>query len=223
MIPRIGIGQLCGFLFLFVLITTMLSYSMAGAPLDGEDVTNTLRAVAKSGKKYRTSIVFDLVSHVSIVVLAGVLYLAFSPYNRSLALMGTVLRVAEGTIIAFNEVNNIILLAVAQKFVSAAGAEATALETMGRSLVLAEHWGYKIGLAFFALGSLLYAILFVSSGAVPRALGWWGVVASLLASADVWLSLVNPNWRMVSFVTILPYEVALGVWLLLRGGQIGQP
>ena len=223
MFSKIGIGQLCGFLFLFILLTTMLSKSMAGAPLDREDVANTLRTMAEGGRRFRTSIVFDLVSHVSIVALAGVLYLAFSPYNRSLALLGTLWRVAEGTIIAFNEVNNIMLLAAAQRFVSAAGAEAVALETMGRSLILAEDWGYKIGLAFFALGSLLYAILFVSSGAVPRALGWWGVVASLLASADVLLNLINPNLRMTIFVAILPYEVALGVWLLLRGGQIGQP
>lgn len=223
MIPRIGIGQLCGLLFLFVLITTILSKSMAGAPLEPADVANTLGRVAEGANKYRTSIVFDLVSHISIVALAGVLYLAFSSYNRPLALLGTVWRVAEGTIIAFNEVNNIILLTVARRFVSSAGAEAVALETMGHSLILAEDWGYKIGLAFFALGSLLYAILFVSSGAVPRALAWWGVIASLLASADIWLNLINPNWRMVSFVAILPYEVALGIWLILRGGQIGQP
>ena len=76
MIPRIGIGQLCGLLFLFVLITTILSKSMAGAPLEPADVANTLGRVAEGANKYRTSIVFDLVSHISIVALAGVLYLA---------------------------------------------------------------------------------------------------------------------------------------------------
>jgi hypothetical protein len=139
---------------------------------------------------------------------------------RSLAFLGTLWRVAEGTIIAFTELNNIILLAVAQKFVSATGAEAVTLETLGRTLIVAEDWGFKIGLAFFALGSLLYGILFVSSGVVPRALGWWGVFASLLAAAAVWLNLINPNLRMISFLAIMPYEVVLGIWLLLRGGQI---
>ena len=45
MFSKIAIGQLCGFLFLFILLTTMLSKSMAGAPLDPEDVPNTLGAV----------------------------------------------------------------------------------------------------------------------------------------------------------------------------------
>jgi len=72
------------------------------------------------------------------------------------------------------------LLAVAFKFVSAMGAETVTLETLGRALIVAEVWGFKIGLAFFALGSLLYGILFVSTGAVPRALGWWGADRSVV-------------------------------------------
>ena len=149
----LGTGQR-EFLYLFVLLTSVLSKFLAGDPFDPENVPNTLRTVAEGGKKFRASIVVDLVSHVSIVALAGVLYLAFSPHNRSLALLGMLWRVAEGTIITLNEANNIMLLAVAQKFVSATGNEVVALETMGRSLILAEDWGYKIGLAFFALGSL---------------------------------------------------------------------
>jgi hypothetical protein len=223
MLSGIGIGQLCGFLFLFILVTTGLSFGTAGAPLDALDVPKTLGTVASSGKRFRTSIVLDLLSHVSIVALAAALYLAFSPYNRSLALLGTLWRGAEGTIIALNEVNSIVLLGVAQKFVAATGAEAVALEAMGRTLMLTEDWGYKIGLVFFALGSLTYGILFVSSGAVPRALGWFGVVASLLACAGIWANLINPNRTMVSLVAMIPYEIALGIWLLLRGGQIGQP
>ena len=38
----------------------------------------------------------------------------------------------------------------------------------------------------------MYGILFVSSGAVPPILGWWAVVASLLAVVGRWLALVNP-------------------------------
>ena len=168
MLSNIGIGQVCGFLFLFILLTTALSMAVAGGTLDQEDVPKTLGTVARSSKRFRMSIVLDLLSHVSIVALAAALYLAFSPYNRSLALVGTLWRVAEGTIIAFNEVNSIVLLGVAQKFVAATGAEAVPLEAMGRTLMLRDEWGYKIGVAFFGLGSLMYGILFVSSGATPR-------------------------------------------------------
>ena len=132
---------------------------------------------------------------------------------------------AEGVIIAFNEIKNVVLLAVALKFISAMGAEAVTLETLGRALIVAEDWGLKIGLAFFALGWLMYGILFVSSGAVPPVLGWWAVVASLLAVVGRWLALVSPDVGLVSasFVPIMLFEVVFGVWLLFRGGQIGPP
>ncbi len=225
MFQTIGIGQVCGFLYLFIIVTTMVSKSLAGAALDPEDVPTTLGAVAEGGKRFRLSVVFDLTSHVSIVALAGALYLAFSPYNRSLAILGMLLRVAEGTIIAFTELNNILLLSVAQQFVSATGAKAVALETMGRTLILAEAWGLKIGLAFFALGWLMYGVLFVSTGVVPSGLAWWALVASLLAVVGRWMALAGSDVALVSisFVPIMLFELVFGVWLLFQGGQIGLP
>ena len=97
-----------------------------------------------------------------------------------------------------------------------------AVESMGRTVISMGEWGYKIGLAFFVIGSLMYAILFVTSGAIPIALGWFGVIASLLAAGGVLLSLLNPNLSMVSFLVMIPYEFVLGFWLLIWGGQIGQ-
>jgi hypothetical protein len=184
---------------------------------------NALSALAQSAKKFRINIAVDLVSHFSIIALAGLLYLAFSPYNKSLALLGTLWRVAEGTIMALNEVNYIMLLAVAQKFVSATGTEPGVMEAIGRTLIQAEDWGLKIGLAFLALGHLVYAILFISSGAVPLALGWFGVLASVLAAGGILLNIINPNISMAAAVILIPYELVLGIWLLLRGGQLVAP
>ena len=225
MFSEIGIGQLCGFLYLFILFTSALSKGLAGAPLDSEAVSGTLGAVAKGSKRFQFSIVLDLASHASIVALAGALSLAFSPYNRSLALLGSLWRVAEGTILALNEVNSVVLLAIARRYASATGTEAVTLETLGRARIVADDWGFKTGLALLALGSLLYGILFVTSGAVPPLLAWWGLVAGFLAVAGTWSALfiadVPMVLRMVSFVPIILFELVFGIWLLFWGGQIG--
>jgi hypothetical protein len=225
MLSKISAGQVCGFLYLFILLTSALSKGLAGAPLDPGDASGTLGAVAEGGRRFRSSVALDLVSHAAIFALAGALYLTFSPYNQSLALVAMLWRAAEGTILTLNEVSSAVLLAVAQKFVSATGAEAVSLETLGRALMVADEWGFKTGLAFFALGSLLYGILFLSSGAVPPVLGWWSVAAGLLAVAGTWLALFIPALPVVlktaTFVPIILFELVFGVWLLFRGGQIG--
>ena len=222
MLSKFSIGQLCGFLFLFILFTSILSKATAGVPLDSDNVSESLQKTAADSKKFRISIVFDLISHVSIIALAGALFLAFSQYNQTLAFMGTLFRVVEGTIIAFSEISGLMLLAVAQQYVSAGGTETAALESLGRILILAEDWGLKIGLIFLGFGSLLYAILFVTSSAVPRALGWWGIIAGVLAAGGILLSLVNPKIKMLGILVMIPYEIVLGIWLLFRGGQIGR-
>lgn len=50
-----------------------------------------------------------------------------------MAFLGTLFRVVEGTIIALNEVNKLLLLFVANRFVTASGAEADALRKPGAS------------------------------------------------------------------------------------------
>jgi hypothetical protein len=222
MLSKFSVGQLCGFLFLFILFTSILSKATAGTPLDPDNVSESFQNTLGSSKKFRISIVLDLISHVSIIALAGALYLAFSPYNQPLASIGTLWRVVEGTIIAFSEISGLIFLALSQQFVSAAGTEVVALESLGRVLILAEDWGLKIGLIFLGFGSLLYGILFVTSESVPGVLGWWGIIASALAIGGILLSLINPEIKMVGILFLIPYEIVLGIWLLFRGGQIGE-
>ena len=221
MLSKISTGQLCGFLFLFILLTSALSQALAGGALDPADIPGTMSRVTGSVKKFRLSVVIDLISHVSIIALAAMLFIAFSPFNRSLALLGTMWRVAEGTILALNEVNNLVLLDVSQKSASATGNQSVVLESIGRMLISTEGWGLKIGLVFLVAGSLVYAILFVTSGAIPLALGWFGVIASILAAGGILLNMINPNLTMASFLILIPYEIVLGFWLLFRGGQIG--
>ncbi len=218
---KISIGQLCGFLFLFILFTSILSKATAGTPLDPDNVSESFQNTFGNSLKFRISIVLDLISHVSIIALAGALYLAFSPYNQPLASIGTLWRVAEGTIIAFSEISGLIFIAVAQQYGSALGSEKFALESLGRVLIMSEDWGLKIGLIFLGAGSLIYAILFVKSGTVPLFLGWWGIISSILAIGGILLSLINPNIKMVGILIMIPYEIILGFWLLFKGGQIG--
>ena len=228
---KVDIGRACGFLFLFVLLTSAVSGALWSTPLDPADSADALNAIAASGLQFRASIVIDLISHVSIIALAAALFLSFASYNKTLAMLGILWRVVEGIILALNEMVKSVLLIVAQDFVSATGTEAVALETMGRTLLIIEQWSYGIGMTFFALGSLMFAILFVTQKAVPLTIGRLGVIASLLAVAETWIGLAIPDYLfgassnpllLLLFLPIMLYEVILGIWLV-RGGLKSNP
>jgi len=220
MLSEIGLKRLTGFLFLFILVTSVLSGGLAvELNADPDQIANTLRNIAEDPGKYRTSITFDLVSHMAIIAIASALYLTFNKNNRQLALFGTLWRVVEGVIMAFTELNNFVLLEVAQNFLSATGTRAVTLETSAQSIILVSNWGVTIGLAFLALGALAYNVLFILSKAVPRPLGWLGIVASVVGVAGALAGFVIPNLLFVLtagiFIMML-YEIALGIWLLSR-------
>ena len=216
MLSEKGIKRLTGFLFLFILATSALSGGLT-VELDPDQIANTLRNIAEDPGKYRISIAFDLVSHMAIIAIASALYLTFNKYNRQLALFGTLWRVVEGVIMAFTELNNFVLLEVAQNFLSATGTKAVALETSAQSIILVSNLGVTIGLAFLVLGHLAYSILFVSSKAVPRPLSWLGVVASIIGIVGTLLGLVIPNLLFIltgGIIIVMLYEIVLGIWLL---------
>lgn len=75
----------------------------------------------------------------------------------------------------------------------------------------------NIGAIFFAVGSTVFAWLFLRGRVIPIWMAWLGVVASGLLVAVLPLQLAGYlDGTLVSFVWLpmLAYEVPLGIWLL---------
>ncbi len=98
-------------------------------------------------------------------------------------------------------------------------------------LQLASGWdAYYIGLAFYALSTLLFSWLFFQSRYIPRILAAWGVLASLFEGVCAFAYLndrrfgavVSVNWYEMP--TAL-FELALCIWILWtrwRAAKIGK-
>ncbi len=147
------------------------------------------------------------------------LLLVFSSHNRLLALMGTLGFASAGVILAVHDIPWFALPSVAEGFVAASGNEAASLQDTGRVLMLTANWGLSIGVTFLGLGALALGVLIVLTGAVPRALGWLGMVAVLM-SVGAWLPRVDEDLYWAFALLALPYmlwQLGLGVWLIVRG------
>lgn len=86
------------------------------------------------------------------------------------------------------------------------------------------------GAFFFAIGSTIFAWLFVRGRLVPAALAWLGVAASLLivivfplqragvfGAGGSWASAAT--W--IPWMPMLVFEVTLAFWLLIKGTEAG--
>ena len=157
------------------------------------------------------------IEHGSIIALAVMLFIAFSPYNMILAVIWTISRITEGLIVFYNEKNYWGLLKLARQYSVSSGAEKNSLIDLGRSILRTQNSRLAFAQIFFTIGTLSYSILFVTSGVVPEIIGWFGIVASILYGFANGIILVKPHKAKQFFsvgLLILIFELILGGWLL---------
>lgn len=79
---------------------------------------------------------------------------------------------------------------------------------------------------FFAVGSLLFCLLLLRGRVIPTGLAWLGVIASVVLVVILPLQLAglfggSMNWSASAtwlvWLPMLVFEVALSLWLLVRG------
>ena len=158
-----------------------------------------------------------LIEHVSIIALAVILFIVFSPYNLILGVLWTIFRIGEGLIQIYNKKNYWGLLITAKKYSGTSGAEKNELIDIGHRILKTKNSSFTFAQILFSIGTLAYSILFVTYGVVPAIIGWLGLVASILYGISNGIKLVKPNFKALGYLgglLILIFEVVLGGWLL---------
>ncbi len=211
--------MLSGFLFLFIIITLITGERFGYSVISDLDSDTKLQEINKDPKKFKIGTVLALIEHGTIIALAIMLFLAFNPYNITLAVIWTISRITEGLINFYNEKNYWGLLNIARQYSSSSGAEKKSLSELGRSILKTKNSVFAFAQILFSIGTLSYSILFATSEAVPvpAIIGWFGIVASILYGFGNGIILVKPNKALQIFrvgLLILLFEIVLGGWLL---------
>jgi hypothetical protein len=95
--------KLCGFLYIFILITNAASVGL-GNRTGETDSAAMLATISENPGRYRMGVIVAIASHLGIVAITGTLFMAFSPFNRQLALIGSVSRLGEALAMIYGEV-----------------------------------------------------------------------------------------------------------------------
>ena len=208
---------LSGFLFWFIIITNIASGRFGYETFSDLDSEAKLQKINNDPKKFKIGTVLILIEHISIICLAVMLFLAFSPYNMMLAVVWVISRTGEGLIQIFNKKSYWGLLNMARKHSVSSDAEKTALTDSGRSIIKTKNAIFTFAQVLFSIGTLAYSILFATSGVVPELIGWFGIVASVIYGLGSGIKLVKTSFKALwslGGLLILIFELVLGGWLL---------
>jgi hypothetical protein len=163
-----------------------------------------------------------------ILALAGVgsalaLYPIVKRQNQSLALGFVTSRLLEGAMIVVGVVSLLTVVTLKHDLAGATGADAAALVTTGKTLVVFHNWTFVLGQSLMpGVNALLLGTQLYRSRLVPRIIPLAGLIGAplLLISVaatifDLW-GQTSPVGVLAAFLVAL-WEISLGFWLVVKG------
>jgi hypothetical protein len=163
------------------------------------------------------SIVVELITAIGIVLLALLLYTTLKKQNKIIALWAFGLWIGEAIMLAVREISAFALLYTSQEFVKAGAPDSSYFQTLGSLFYESVQYGYTILMLFYCLGGILFYYLFLKSKYVPKVLPLWGILAASLGFIGTLFGLFDYGVPFFVFLPILPFELAIGVWLMVKG------
>jgi hypothetical protein len=220
--PPLFYARVAGFIYLFAMALGIFSQVFVlGRIVVPGDAAATANNIMASEGLFRLGIAVDVITFVSDVVIAWAFYELLKSVDKSLALLGAFLRIADGTILAVTTFYGLITLRLLSGVGYLHAFEASQLQSLARLFMSARGVGFDVGFVFLGLGSTVFAYLLFKSRYVPRALAGWGIFSSLALAVGSLAMILFPwfaaNSSMTYMVPMFFYEVPLGLWFLVKG------
>lgn len=180
------------------------------------DMTGAMADLAADEALTRASIVGEMITAFGVIALGALLYLVLRSQDRAVAIVALGLYWVEAAILAVREVFVFALLRLSQESGSDGGLSGDA-STLGTLLYESQGFAYALHTLAFALGATMFYFLLFRSGYIPRLLAGWGLIAAPLALIAQTLVILKVDVPLLVFLPNLPFELAVGVWLVVKG------
>ena len=215
MLSKTAIHRITGVLLLAFLAAIIVAASTsAGIDTYEEDFHESIQEVVDNNGRFWTSTAFLGLSSVLAVALGAVMYVTFSPHERTLALLGAFGFLLVGAALMVGTFTAEALGDLASDYKRTHGPSPEIIAIAARPLSnMAENMMFSGIAALPALGMLAFGALIVWSRAVPRWLGWLAIASGILAPVVFAFWLIGIIGVMLGMIWLF----LMGWWLILRG------
>jgi len=214
-------ARLAGSCFLLYIATGVASLVVFGRATRGGDAAAQLLSIVQHETEVRLAVLLTLLSFFWAVALGVTLYALTRDEDRDLATIAMACRVGEGVLGAAGAARLLGLVPIAHAAADTAHrADAAAARAFGALLFAQGGVGVPVTATCFAVGSAIFAWLFLRARTIPVSLAWLGVIASILLVAALPLQIagiVGPAIANVVWALMALFEVTLALWLIFKG------
>ena len=208
--------KLCGFLYLYILITNAASVGL-GDKTGETDSDAKMLTIAENPDRFKMGVNIAILSHLGIIAITGMLFIAFSAYNMQLALIGSVLRLGEALVMIYSELRILGLLELAEYYVLS-DSNKESLRILGDRMLQIKNTRVDLGLLFLSIGALAYCILLIQSGVAPSKIAWLGLTAGIFSAIGILIKFASGNsiLAVIGMIAMMGFEISFGGWLLFQ-------
>jgi hypothetical protein len=213
-------ARTAGVTFLLYIATTVADTFLFARVSRGSDMAARLASIAHHVAGMQFVIALSILKILYALILAVTLYALTRAVDRDLALLAFACRVVEGVLNAVPATVRFGLLSIAVTSTGSAAADATRQQAQAALLLNFSGWSGSVNGAIFAVGSALFAYLFLRGRSIPTPLAWLGIVGSLLILPLFILAglrLASPALAWLISIPILLFEVTFAFWLIVKG------
>lgn len=165
--------RITGILYLLVIICAGFSQGyVRGTLIIPDDALATADNIIQNKGLFQLGLTTDLIAFLIDAIIAVMLYQIFKPFNKTLAMVSSALRlIAHPAIGSLNLLNHYMALKVLETDNLSNSFSITQVQDMSAYFMEAHHYGYLIAGAFFGVHCLLLALLIYRSNVFPKVFG----------------------------------------------------
>ena len=182
-----------------------------------DNIVETMTDLANNVLRVRVGIVVELITAIALIILSSLLFIVLKKENMKIAIVALGLRLTEVALLAGSRIKTFSLLHISQASVNEG--HPIYLQTLGNLTYETQEFAYAVNMVFFALGGTLFYYLLYQSKYVPQWLAIFGLIAAPLALIGTVIELLGYSVPLVVFIPNLPFELTIGLWLLIKGAS----
>ena len=209
---------------LAVVIVVFGNYVLLSPLIVPRDAVETARNIMAHQTQARAALICFLLYSVNVVVLLAALYVILKPVDRTLALIGALLRLVFAVLWLFATLNLLGALRLLGTAPYLRVFQPDHVQTLATLQIAANFDDYYVGLPFFGLAATICAYLWLRSGYIPKSLAVFGIISSAWCVICAFVFLVFPDFNKVvnDYIFDTPmaiFELVVSLWLLFKGLQ----
>ncbi len=209
-------SRILGLAFVLQFVTSILSgtllrqaWSVPG------DINASMIKIANNAALLRANIIVDMLTALGVIFLGSMLFITLRKQNEKLALTAFGFYILEAALLATSRMATFSLVHLSQAYAATGQADLTLLGQITFDAM--DFAGSSLHMLAFCLGGVMFYYLLDKARLVPRVLSLWGLITVLPFVIGAPLAVMGYVVPAAVYVPYVPFELAIGIWILVKG------